>query len=288
MTTEWKILSLSDKTIIKAAIQEAQIPLSDYSFTNLWMWHASRNYSWKKEDSSLCLKFYEKEKLFYLYPLGIGSQLNVIRTLQRDHDTPFTMRAIPEYALKDLEEFNAFIKEERDRFDYIYNFQDLNTLSGNSYQAKRNFIHQFENNYSYEYLGISESILVPLIALEKEWFSDHPEPSLSMQQEHAACLRALNDFKALNYTGGALFIDNKAIAYSFAEKTTKDMLVVHVEKALKEYKGAYVMMGHELLKHFEPVDYVNKEEDLGLHNLAKIKHSYHPIRLEKKFSLSIP
>ncbi len=64
------------------------------------------------------------------------------------------------------------------------------------------------------------------------------------------------------------------------------MLVIHVEKALNGYKGAYAMINQQMLKHLAPVPFVNREEDLGLDNLTKVKQSYHPLRLEKKYLLT--
>ena len=96
-------------------------------------------------------------------------------------------------------------------------------------------------------------------------------------------LRALIAFSDLQIHGGVLQVEQKVIAFSLAEYITNEMLLIHVEKALNGYKGAYAMINQQMLRHCQLLPFVNREEDLGLDNLTKVKQSYHPLHLEKKF-----
>lgn len=270
----WRPLSLSDKPLIEEAFLQDPLPLSDYTFTNLWMWNDLRNYQIADINGFLCIKFKEDNKEIYLYPLGKGNRTSII-----EHLRPLIMRAIPENNSLPFP-----LTPEINRFDYIYAYDDLVHLTGNKYQAKRNLIHQFKNNYDFNYCEITPS-LIPLVReMEIKWFLEHKE----IEAEHKAILRLLDSFEHLNTFGGMLTIKNEIVAFSFAEYLTDEMLVVHVEKACKKVKGAYQMINQQFLEHLSPVLFVNREEDLGIENLAKIKHSYHPIRLEKKFILVRP
>lgn len=269
----WRPLLISDKSLIEAFFHQDPFPLSDYSFTNLWMWNDLRHYQIAFIDEFLCIKFKEEGKEIYLYPLGSGNRTSVIESLR-----PLCMRAIPEN-----HKLPFALSLEPSRFDYIYNYEDLVHLPGNKYQPKRNLIHQFKKNYPFTYREI-DSTLIPLVReMETHWFLEHK----SAIKEHQAILRLLESFDQLNTVGGALLIEEKVIAFSFAEYLTEEMIVIHVEKASKQYKGAYQMINQQFLEHLTPVPYVNREEDLGLGNLAKMKQSYHPMRLEKKFMLII-
>ncbi len=282
---EWKPLSLEHKPLIDQALEKSPLNLSDYTFTNLWIWNIHRHYLIALIDNLVCIKFIDKGRPLYLYPLGIGSRRHLVEKLM--HVEPcFRMRAVPEDALIDLQELSFKVEAETGHFDYIYAFEDLLFLEGDEFQPKRNFIHQFEKQYSFKYQKITSDLIPLIIVMEEMWFDEHKNPSRSLRMEHESVLIALKDFTKLNIFGGALTVDQKVIAYSFAEYLNKEMLVIHIEKALKDFKGAYAMINQQLLQHSSVVPYVNREEDLNLDNLIKGKLSYHPIRLEKKFLLS--
>lgn len=273
----FKPLELSDRKRIEEALKKNPLSLSDYSFTNLWMWNGTRTYQILELNSFICLKFQQDGKEIHLYPIGEGARSEVVAQLISLHGQNFTMRAIPENASLDYP-----LTEEYDRADYIYLFEDLLGLHGNRFQDKRNLIHQFEEEYDFEYRKITPELISKIKKMELKWLQSHPEA----EKEHDAVMRALDDYFHLNTIGCALLVDDEVIAYSFAEYLTNEMLVVHVEKALTEYKGAYQMMNQQLLRHLDPVQFINREEDLGLPHLRKMKESYHPVRLEKKYQFT--
>lgn len=45
-----------------------------------------------------------------------------------------------------------------------------------------------------------------------------------------------------------LYVDNKLIGISIGERFNDSTYIVHVEKCLKEFKGAYAFINNELLK----------------------------------------
>lgn len=271
-------IELIDRKVIEGALKMNPLSLSDYSFTNLWMWNRFRAYQILQLDGFICLKFHQEGEDIYLYPIGEGSRNEVISKLIAIQGNKFTMRAIPENVSLDYP-----VVEEPDRADYIYLYEDLLELHGNRYQAKRNLIHQLEDEYDLEYQKITPELIPKIKKMEQKWFLEHSEA----EKEHQAVMHVLDDYFYLNVSGGALLVDGEVIAYSFAEYLNDEMIVIHVEKALKEFKGSYQMMNQQLLMHLKPVRFVNREEDLGLSNLRKIKISYHPVRLEKKYRFTL-
>jgi hypothetical protein len=286
----WKPLSFADQALITKKLVENPLPLSDYPFTNLWMWNVDRNYHLALVENFLCIRFQDKDKEIFLYPIGAGSRLKAIERLyqeQKEKDVPFLMRAIPEEALPELASlpFPSTVAAEEGRFDYVYSFEDLLHLKGNRYQAKRNLIYQFENNYEFSYQEITIDLLPSIKRMEEKWFFERKTHHKS-SQEHQAAIRLLEHFFSLNIQGGALLVNQEVIAYSAAEYIGSVMLLIHIEKALPTFKGAYQMMNQQLLKHMTPSLYVNKEESLGFAEIAKSKDSYHPLYILKKFLLS--
>lgn len=282
---DWTPLSLHHKPAIQDAFGRHPVRLSDYTFTNLWMWNDLRHYQVACIDGFLCIKFDDHGKRKYLYPIGQGQRPNLIHQLANEAKADFCMRAIPENASEELKTLPWQLVPEFEHFDYIYSYQDLMELAGNRYQSKRNFIHQFESHYQFQYQEITPELVPQIIEMENQWFEEHAPASENLINEHQGALKVLNDLDLLNVLGGVLIVDNHVAAYTIAEYMSCQMLVVHIEKALQAYKGAYPTINQQLLQHLCKVAFVNREEDLGLINLAKVKRSYHPVFLEKSYQL---
>ena len=91
----------------------------------------------------------------------------------------------------------------------------------------------------------------------------------------------------MGYDGGVLRVDGTVQAFTFGERSSDDTFVVHVEKALRKYQGAYTAINREFVKSLEGrYKYINREEDTGAENLRKSKLSYHPVFLEEKYLIS--
>nr|MBP9500495.1 DUF2156 domain-containing protein [Acetoanaerobium sp.] len=85
---------------------------------------------------------------------------------------------------------------------------------------------------------------------------------------------------------GGIYIDNNLEAFTFGELLNPDTVVVHVEKANPEIRGLYTAINKLFLENeFPDVEFVNREEDLGLEGLRQAKLSYKPIKLVEKYTL---
>ena len=63
------------------------------------------------------------------------------------------------------------------------------------------------------------------------------------------------------------------------------MYVVQIEKADHTIPGAYQMINQQFVLHnCDDVEYVNREEDLGLEGLRKAKKSYYPVMRGVKYA----
>ena len=95
--------------------------------------------------------------------------------------------------------------------------------------------------------------------------------------------------------------NGKVVAFSIAEKTNSNTLIVHIEKALTEYRGAYQAMSQEFLNYMDGLlrerenlpegapafTLVNREDDSGDENLRKAKLEYHPIEIKEKYLVTL-
>ena len=83
--------------------------------------------------------------------------------------------------------------------------------------------------------------------------------------------------------GGYIEHNGNVVAISIGEYVG-DTLVIHVEKALLKYRGAYPLMFNEFVNHNfkENIKFINREDDSGDLGLRTSKTQYKPIKLENK------
>lgn len=274
----WKEISLDEKPLFDSWFQRFPCRLSDYSFTNCWIWNEERHYHYMVLDHCLLIRYTDHGETVYLMPVG-DVDTQIFKMIGKN-----AMRAVDENRLSTLLPYFQHAEEEQKHFDYLYRFEDLLTLHGNALQPKRNLIHQFEEQYEWHYEPIDLNNRFKVSTMQEKWISLHPGDA-ALQEEHVALTRCLKDFQALKLMGGCLIVDDQVIAYTVGELLTHDTLVIHGEKALPSFKGAYQAINQKFLEHTSQVAWVNREEALGIPSLEQAKQSYHPARLLKKFKL---
>ena len=67
----------------------------------------------------------------------------------------------------------------------------------------------------------------------------------------------------------------------------KDTAVIHIEKVNTNIQGLGEFINWQFCKeNFSDVEYINREQDLGVEGLRKAKKSYLPERLINKYTIS--
>ena len=83
-----------------------------------------------------------------------------------------------------------------------------------------------------------------------------------------------------------IYIDGKLEAFTMGELLNKNMALIHIEKANPEIRGLYPYINQQFLVHeFPDVEFVNREEDMGIEGLRKAKLSYHPCKFVEKYTV---
>ena len=121
---------------------------------------------------------------------------------------------------------------------------------------------------------------------EHDWSGAGLSELAMYENEHTR--EVLRDFAAYGCTGYALRTGGEIAAFCIGE-AMGDTLIVHIEKARREYKGAFQMINCLFAKtELEKcgVRYVNREDDVGDEGLRQAKQSYFPEYMLKKFRLS--
>src|SRR5690606_16899715 len=96
----------------------------------------------------------------------------------------------------------------------------------------------------------------------------------------------LNHWGILPMKGGLIRIDGKVKGFSVGSKLNANTIQTNIEKADGEIRGLYPLLTREFLSHeFEPVEWVNREDDMGYENIRHAKLALQPEYLLKKFKL---
>ncbi|MDD6478550.1 MAG: GNAT family N-acetyltransferase [Oscillospiraceae bacterium] len=179
--------------------------------------------------------------------------------------------------------------EDRDGFDYLYLRDDLVNLSGKKYHSKRNHIAAFSKAYDWRYESISNDNKAKIIECLEEWYQKNSEKiNIYTDAEKTGIFTVLDNLERLNVKGGAIFVGEKAVAFSLGSPINSKTFNVYFEKALPEYSGAYSVINREFAKYeAEGYTYINREDDMGIEGLRRAKLSYKPYELIKKY-LCIP
>ena len=183
--------------------------------------------------------------------------------------------------------------EERDLFDYVYDGESLRTLAGKKNQKKRNhlnyFLKEFEGRYEYKLLN--EENFDECLELLKEWTlkkEENDEHDEGIDDEYIGIKKIFKDYELLKdkLKIAGVYVDNKLEAFTIGELINPNMALVHIEKANPNIRGLYQYINQQFILNEVPeVEFVNREEDLGIPGLRKAKLSYHPLRFVEKYTV---
>ena len=279
---------------------------TEFNFTVLYIWRDIMRSCVCRVDDLFVVKFHPKEEPapMYLFPAGRGSQTQLQQLLEqcmadaRENGYPFRMASVQQEqkeVLGNLFPHRFLFEPNRDTFDYIYSAEDLTFLRGKKFQSKRNFISRFKKQEGWSYEPIGKNNLKECAFMSIRWCAKYgcgKDPSKA--SESCSVKNALANFEELGLCGGALRLNGEIVAFTLAEKTSSDTLLVHIEKAYADIVGAYPTIANEFLRHTIledeatgqlSVKYINREDDAGDLRLREAKMQYHPLFLLEKYSV---
>lgn len=284
-------IDISTKETIKSFFNAQRVEASDMLFGNLYIWHFSRTIRYAITHDCLVVltKFPNESYPFIFYPLGSGDRKGAITAMQEyflDNQMPFSIRSLETNQSAELENLfpNTFeITSNRDRFDYIYNVNELIALVGRTLHKKKNHLNRFFNLYpDFAYERVDSSNTMEVLEAYSAWF-ELGEKTDGLKNEMLGIKATLQNFSALDMKGGIIRIDGKIAAFSLGEQINADSVVIHIEKGNTFYAGIYQAINQQFLKNeWAHLRFVNREEDLGIEGLRKAKMSYKPARFIEK------
>ena len=294
---EFKPIEKADKPIFDKWYSARYYENAHFNFTNLYMWRKPFNLKWTLEDDVIYMISEWHGKSSALQPLGAQDKMqsaiaNIIEWFKTNSkDKNITFGGIEKSFANDLENYpdaEFEIKPNRENFDYVYLADDLINLAGRKYHSKKNHLNSFQKSYPMaNYVSITKDNIPKCREELNNWYElRSPElpddPFLDL--EKAAINEILDNFCDFNIKGGAIELNGRIIAFTFGEQINTDTAVIHVEKADPEVRGAYPAINQGFVAHeWSHMKYINREEDMGLEGLRKVKESYKPVKMIEKF-----
>jgi len=284
---EFEEIGIKHRHKYEESLRASGMVSSEYSFFGLWGWRESEGTEIFFNEGICWLK----NRRGILSPICSPEQ-DWTRVIPNYFPDGVELNDVPdELAFKLNSLLGAKIKELRSEWEYIYPVKDLIELKGMAYSPKRAHIKVFEKKYKYEYAPLLKEDFNELIEFQSEWIERHKgdrAPSV-LYEEHQAIVNALENWNDFPLFGTCIKIDGRIIAYTIAEELDEETVDIRFEKAFSEYKGVYQFLNKTFLsRQAKNYIWVNREEDMGDDGLRKAKLSYHPVRYEKKYIVTIP
>lgn len=291
----FKKVEISDREQAMALLRGSNFRGCDYTFGNSFVWSGIYNVEHCFAEGFYFRKSGYGKKITFTYPAGRDDARRAVELMSEycaELGTELRITANKEMIDKLAAVYpEASIEPNRDIFDYVYLAEDLESLKGKRYHGKRNHLNRFyENDWSFEPLTADN--IEECRAMNKLWREENvgecrlTKDDKEKLDELCVVEISLDHFNELGYVGGVLRVNGEVQAFTFGEPSSDDCFVVHVEKALRQYQGAYTAVNREFVKSLGGrYKYINREDDTGSENLRKAKLSYYPAFMEEKFDI---
>lgn len=285
---EFIALDFEHKLFFDQAFEKFPPQISEFTFSNLFGWKGAYDYRVSLLDGLLILRLGEGAPARFLQPIGTAEPAEIMgRVLE---DTKGVFIRIPEDTAGFFEESSRFkVEGDRNNWDYLYLYSDLLNLSGRKFDAKRSQIKKFKSEYDYTYVAIDISAAALILEFEDAWCAIRDcDRVAGLNNEREMVRQLIAHFTDFTLTAGAIKVNGKIRAAAVGEALNTGTLVMHILKADPALAGLYQVMLNDFLRvQGKAFKYVNLEQDLGVAGLRASKQSYHPVRMIRKYNVSL-
>lgn len=289
-----KDLTIDDKQLFDEYIN------NDYEnceavFGNLFIWRNIAKTKYIIIDDALCVIYKKGDGRFAAcYPFGncdVENVLNKLKSFFDKNNQNMILESVTNSCAEKLAEIygdKITISQDRSLFDYVYTIDSLINLSGKKLHSKRNHINKFLSLYNnFEYKELDEPMFDECISCVNNWLLEkYSKEDLDYKTELCVIKESFKHYKNLGFVGGALYVNNKLCAFTIGEKYYKNSFVVHIEKADISIEGSYTMINNLFVKYikekWDNIEFINREEDMGIEGIRKAKLSYKPCHMVEK------
>lgn len=290
---KFKKLEKKHLKLVQKYLKYNTYELCDASIGVIFMWEEYYNFYYTVFNETLILKSVSKKgKERFFPPIGINKEeaYKKIEEYAVKKCLQLEFICVDELELSALKQrYDLTYTFNRDFSDYIYSFLEIETFVGKKFSGQRNHINAFKKLHpNYKYHSLTNKNVGKIIEFLKEYKKQHADMGEIEKKEYLNTLLLLNNLSVATFLGGFITVNGKIVAFSIGEYVGKT-LVIHVEKALREYRGAYPTMFNEFVKHSKKdgIEFINREDDSGDLGLRTSKTQYQPIKISNKYHVLV-
>jgi hypothetical protein len=269
-------LSLHHQPLLCDRLRAIEIPISEFSFPNLYLFRETHRYEVITVEEEIWVKGNSYDGHNYLMPT------RDVLEVDPDHLSWMTDTADHLYPIPD-EWLSVFPEDRYNRSfdegdsDYLYRTERIATYAGKKLHKKKNLLNFFLKHYSHDAEPLTEKKVPDALAILDAWQTESGEKEEST--DYDAAREALLLMEELVLCGGIWYAEGRPSGYILGEEIAPDTFTLHFAKGLTQYKGIY----QYIFSSFASVlprkyTYLNMEQDLGKEALRHSKESYLPER----------
>lgn len=237
----------------------------------------------------------------YGFPIAAGSFdgeriFSMLRRDAKSRGVPFGFCLCDERQRKCIDDFlRVEWQSVGGDSDYIYKRESLAALTGRKLHAKKSNANRFWRTYAEaSYRLLSRENLADALRVAEAWVAARPEEGKAAHMGELARIRqAAENWEALRFLGGLLYVGETPAAMTMASPISEDCLDLHYEKVVPDFApdGAYAALNQAFAASEATASYryFNWEEDMGVPGLRQAKEAYRPaFKLEKFYGCVRP
>ena len=277
-------LGLQHKELLFPRLRSITAPLSEYSFSNLYLFRETHDYHVLLGDH-VFIKGRSYDGHTFAMPAEPVERMGTacIRELLQDVEFLFP---IPESWLPHFPAEAFDITFNEGDADYLYTVQKMSTYAGRRLHKKRNLLKQFTGAYRHEARPLTNDRIDDARFILEDW---HRASGLDAREsDYGPCREALQLYEELVLCGGIIYADGEPAGFVLGEEVNDDTFVLHFAKARTAFKGVYQYLFNSFAKVLPPqYRYLNLEQDLDKENLRVFKSSYVPDAMLRKARVAL-
>lgn len=286
-------LTKEDAPALGAVLEQYGAKFCDDTFLLLYMWGEVYVTDYARVGELWLLRSTDPTGEFYYYTIPHRGEdfLRGLSLLEDEAPGKLLLWALDEETcaiVKARYGEHVTISSRPEEADYLYELAALAEMRGRALAAKRNHINAFlREQRDWRYEPITAENLPAVQAFYRDFQESEQDESETAQDEGEAAWRLINDFLSLPAEGGVLYAGGRIVGF-FIGEVVGEVLFLHIEKALREVRGAYPMLVRETAKRYlGRARYENREEDDGDEGLRRSKRSYAPCAILEKYTAAL-
>lgn len=290
---QFRDLTLADIPAVKRFFEAYRSRSCDATIGGAFMWRRYFETQVYIDDTLLLFKVMRSPgKIAFLTPYGdVERGLRLIFEYCIANDVSAAFCAVTHRELEYYEAHHQVrdVVFNRTWSDYLYEAERHRTFAGKKLSGQRNHVNKFLKSYdSWSFEPITKENLGEAKEFCFEIENAREKESDTYNAEKEILDEVFEHMDEYGFFGNLLRVDGVIVAMAMGE-IIGDTLFVHIEKARRDYFGAYQMMVREFAKAHtdETVCYINREDDSGDEGLRTSKLSYQPCELLHKATVKL-